>query len=357
VNRPELLRPAHRDAAPPANGHADARLAERDRRQPDQPGDEPPTTSSDEPPSPARGEGVRGTSFEDAEVTARANALALAYQAGDQDALPALAELLRPLMRAALYRYTHGSLVLPASLDLDDLRQQSWLILDGLARRWDPAGGDFPAYVRVTFLWEVWRYVRALSPSRRARAVRVDNVQHDTLLDRLDDRAGVDGRRWDDQLIAIEMLSDLDPIARWVLLLHVLEDRTFQDVARALRLTQAGVYRAYRRALDQLRLRAGLELDPDDALASEAGGQPAIERLVAVLHEGAGLGGRLPGRATVCARAGLSEVRFARLMGLLVSRGCIVDRSARKPGRLAHLTPEETLAHLRRQSAPPGRPA
>lgn len=292
----------------------------------------------------------------DAEVTARANALALAHQGGQQDALPALVELLRPLMRAALFRYVRGSLVLPASLDLDDLLQQSWLILDALARRWDPAGGDFPAYVRTTFLWEVWRYVRGLSPSRRARTVRVDNVQHDTLLDRLDDHTGVDGRRWDDQLIAIEMLSELDPIARWVLLLHVLEERPFQDVARALRLTQAGAYRAYRRALDQLRLRAGLELDPDDALASETGGQPSIERLVTVLHEATSLSGRLPGRAIVCARANISEVRFARLMGLLVTRGCIVDRSARRPGRLVHLTAEQTLAHLRRRPDTPDAP-
>jgi RNA polymerase sigma factor (sigma-70 family) len=244
---------------------------------------------------------------------------------------------------------------LPAPLDLDDLNQQSWLILDTLARRWDPAGGDFPAYVRMTFLWEVWRYVRALSPARRARTVRVDNVRDDALLDRVDEHAGVDGRRWDDQLIALEMLSELDPIARWALLLHVLEERPFQDVAQALRMTQAGAYRAYRRALDQLRLRAGLELDPDDALASESGGRPAIERLVTVLHEGTTLHGRLPGRATVCARAGISEVRFARLMGLLVTKGCIVERTARKPGRLVHRTAAETLAHLHRRPDTPDR--
>lgn len=289
----------------------------------------------------------------DDEVTPRANALALAHQGGQKDALPALIELLQPLLRAALFPYFRGSLVLPAALDLADLNQQSWLILDQLARRWDPAGGDFPAYVRVTFLWEVWRYVRTLSPSRRARTVRVDNVQHDTLLERIDDHAGVDGRRWDDQLIALEMLSELDPISRWVLLLHVLGEQPFHDVARALKLTQAGVYRAYRRALDQLRLRAGLELDPDDALASESGGQPAIERLVAVLHEATTMHGRLPGRAAVCSRADISEVRFARLMGLLVTKGCIVDRSARKPGRLVHPTVAETLAHLRRRPDTP----
>jgi RNA polymerase sigma factor (sigma-70 family) len=290
---------------------------------------------------------------ENAELTARANALALAHQAGQPGALSELIELLRPLLRTALYRYQRGSLALPSPLDLDDLHQQSWLILDGLARRWDPAGGDFPAYVRVTFLWEVWRYVRALSPSRRARTVRVDNVQDEAVLDRVDEHTGVDGRRWDDQLIAAEMLDELDPIARWVFLLHILEDRPFHDVARALQMTQAGAYRAYRRALDQLRLRAGLELDPDDALASESGGRPSVERLVAVLHDATTLHGRLPGRATVCARANLSEVRFARLMGLLVTRGCIVDRSARKPGRLVHPTPEQTLAHLRRQPEVP----
>jgi RNA polymerase sigma factor (sigma-70 family) len=281
------------------------------------------------------------------DATARANALALAYQAGQPEALPALFELLRPLLRTSLKRYAVGSLGLPASIDQDDLQQQSWIILDALARRWSPDGGDFPAYVRSTFLWELWRYVRSLSPGRRARAVRVDNVQHDRLIDRMGDRAGTDGRRWDDLLIAAEMLEELDVIARQAFLLHLLEDRSFEDVARALRLTQAGAYRAYRRALDQLRLRAGLELDPDDALARRPGGRPAVERLVTALHEAADTRGRLPGRAVICARAELSEVRFARLVGLLVTRGCIVGRSARKPGRLVYATPEETLARLR----------
>jgi DNA-directed RNA polymerase specialized sigma24 family protein len=237
---------------------------------------------------------------------------------------------------------------LPSTLDADDLHQQGWIILEGLARRWDPAGGEFPAYVRTTFPWEVWRYVRALSPSRRARAVRVDNMPHDLLMLRLADHTGADGRRWDEQLSAIEMLNTLDPIARWVFLLHVLEDQPFQAVAHKLRLTLPGAHRAYRRALDQLRLRAGLEIAPDDARAGEPGGVPAVERLVTVLHEGMTQRGRLPGRATVCAQAGLSEVRFARLMGLLAQRGCIVGRSARRPGRLAHATAAETLAQLRR---------
>jgi RNA polymerase sigma factor (sigma-70 family) len=284
----------------------------------------------------------------DAEVTERANSLALALQGGQAEVLAALVELFQPLLRVSIRRYQSRSLSLPIALDLDDLRQQSWLILESLARRWDPAGGDFPAYVRTALPWELWRFVKAQSPSRRARTVRVDNVQHDILMDRLEDRAGTDGRQWDDQLIAAEMLSDLDPIARWVFLLHLLEDRSFLDVAKALRLTQTTTYRAYRRALDQLRLRAGLELDPDDALARRPGSPPAVDRLVRALHGGVNAHGRLPGRAIICAQTGLSEIRFARLMGLLVTSGCIVGRTPRQPGRLVHATPEETLAHLHR---------
>jgi DNA-directed RNA polymerase specialized sigma24 family protein len=309
-----------------------------------------PVTASDASSpgaDPALAAGQTSTIY-DAEVTARANMLAQALQQGQAEMLAGLADVFQPLMQLAMRRYQGRSLSLPSALDLDDLRQQCWLILESLARRWDPAGGDFPAYVRTALPWELWRFVKAQSPSRRARTVRVDNVQHDILMDRLEDRPGTDGRQWDDQLIAAEMLNDLDPIARWVFLLHLLEDRSFIDVAKALRLTQTSTYRAYRRALDQLRLRAGLELDPDDALARRPGSKPAVERLVHALHAGANAHGRLPGRAIICAQTGLSEVRFARLMGLLVTSGCIVGRTARQPGRLVHATPVETLAHLHR---------
>ena len=96
---------------------------------------------------------------------------------------------MRPLLRASLQRYAVGSgCCRPRSIRTIS-GQQSWIILDSLARRWDPAGGDFPAYVRSTFLWDLWRYVRSLSPGRWARTVRVDNIQHDELLDRYGNRS------------------------------------------------------------------------------------------------------------------------------------------------------------------------
>ena len=77
-----------------------------------------------------------------------ASSLALAYQRGDLDALPALHEAVRPLPRIGMARAVAGPL--PASLSRDDLTQQTWLILADLARRWDPALGQFGAYVRVS---------------------------------------------------------------------------------------------------------------------------------------------------------------------------------------------------------------
>jgi RNA polymerase sigma factor (sigma-70 family) len=320
-------------------------------------------------PSAERGDGS------DDRAPDPANALALAYRAGRTELLPALFEALRPVLQPTLRRYRINARSLPAALEPEDLVQQTWLILDRLARRWDPTGGDFGAYVRTTFPWALWRYIQYQSPGRRARAVRVDNVQHHDLLDRFGDRPGTDGRAWDDQLIAAELLDELDPLERRAFLLHRVEERTLPEVAQALRLTSAGAYRTYRRALDRLRLRAGLEIDAVDealpagrragdrfgpATSGSPGGPPGgatsapareygpLERLVEALHAGAGPDGRLPGRGPVCAHAGLSEVRFARLMRLLVERGCVVDRSARRPGRLVHATPAETLAHLER---------
>ena len=177
--------------------------------------------------------------------------------------------------------------------------------------------------------------------------MRVDNIQHDILMDRLEDRPGTDGRNWDDQLIAAEMLSDLDPIARWVFLLHLLEDRSFLDVAKALRLTQTSTYRAYRRALDQLRLRAGLELDPDDALARHPGSPRPSSGWYARSTTTSPFTGGCP--------VAPSSARNRPVRGPL----CAADGAAGherlhhradppETGRLVHATPEETLAHLRR---------
>jgi RNA polymerase sigma factor (sigma-70 family) len=274
----------------------------------------------------------------------RANELALAYRAGRTDLLPKLFEELRPILWTTLARYGGDGRPLPPALDGDDLLQQTWLILDTLVRRWCPEGGDFGAYVRTSFPWELWRYVQGLTPRRGARDVRVDNVRHDDLIEWMDEQPGIDGRLWERGLILAEMLDHLEPLPRRVLLLHLIGERYFGQIADDLRLTETGAFREYRRALDSLRRQAGLEGEPDEGLPAGPSDSRALERLVRALHEGAGRNRRLPGRNWVCARTGISENRFTWLIGLLVERGCIVGRSARRAGRLVHATPAETLA-------------
>jgi DNA-directed RNA polymerase specialized sigma24 family protein len=273
----------------------------------------------------------------------RLNGLVLAYREGQPDLLAAIYAEVEPILRTHLAR--HARRQLPASLETSDLLQQSWLILDSLARRWRP-GGDFGAYVRMAFPWELARYLQAQSPGHRARAVRVDTLDSDALLEQYRDMVGVDGRTWDVQLVTAEALDELDPLARGVLVRHILEKRPFSEVARALRIGDADALRHFRRALRHVRRRIGV--GPNRAEPAEAGpAGRALERLVRALHEGAGPERQLPGRSWACARTGISEARFARLVRLLVERGCIHGRTARQSGTLVDASPAETLARAR----------
>ena len=222
--------------------------------------------------------------------------------------------------------------------------------------------------------------------------MRVDNVQDEAVLDRVDDHTGVDGRRWDDQLIAAEMLNELDPIARWVFLLHILEDRPFHDVARALRLTQAGRLpeRTGGRWTSYGCGPAGLARSGRCARQRVRPASRPIERLVEVLHEGttlhgrsAGLGDRLRAgqplrgalrpadgaagdarlhRRAVCRKPGRLGVRDRR-----ADAGCICVASLRRPSGpsrtsrstrtswIADLSAAGLLRHRRRSGQLPAR--
>lgn len=265
------------------------------------------------------------------------DALAVAYASGRREALSPLLTLLWPMVGRELAALRRRVPELPATIDRADLEQEAVVIVARLAERWDPDLGHVGAFVRRSLPWELWRFVRRLSPTKRAAAVRVDAMDNERLIreaDRLDTRRE-DGRRWLDAMIVRELLAQLDPLARRVVALHVLEDLTLAGVASAAGISEAAAHRAYRRGCDTLRF----------ALRRELPGN--VDDLVTVLHRHARPSGRLPGRALVCREAGLSEVGHARLMRQLVERGCIVSRSPRSAGRLAHPTPDATLAALR----------
>ena len=181
--------------------------------------------------------------------------LALAYRAGDRGALSALHRLLWPLMARAIGRYRDWPGSLPNTLERADLVQESWLILANLAAIWRPAGGDFGAYVRVSFPWVLERYIRQNSPNRRTKRLVMLGTEQPGVQEQVDLQPdpGADGREWDNDLAWSELLEPLSERERAALLLHLADQRTFTDVAQALQLTRPAAYRLYRRALKRVQ--------------------------------------------------------------------------------------------------------
>jgi len=275
--------------------------------------------------------------------------LALAYQAGDRTVLAALHRTMRPLMGLSFARYPARPGALPLHLEPADLAQESWLILADLAERWDPAGGSFGAYFRVSFPWAVARYVRNHSPSRRAKGVVVLRSELPDVREELDARAGADGREWDGDLAWPELLENLTVDERAVLMLHLGEEQTFTDVAHALQITRPAAFRLYQRALKQVqaspvRVRGRtVVLGPTNLNLEREGG---LVELVRALHRGRRKNRLLPSRFWLRDQTGLPEQSITRMLNLLAEVGCIRGRRPRRPGRLVHQTPEETLAAL-----------
>lgn len=190
-----------------------------------------------------------------AEVDDPVSALALAYQAGERERLAALHAAVTPLIRGQLARARLGR-PLPGGLEPKDLEQQSWVIVAELALRWRPQLGAFGAYVRVSFAWELERYLRDHSPERhtRDRQAVVRSTGHDELMDVAAEHPGTDGRAWDDRLVCAELLGRLEPRERTVLVLRSSEGWSFEAIARRLGLGhRSTALRIYRRAVQRAR--------------------------------------------------------------------------------------------------------
>jgi RNA polymerase sigma factor (sigma-70 family) len=266
------------------------------------------------------------------------DALALAYRNGDRGALLEIHASMRVVIEVALARaFQLGPL--PGPLERRDLEQQSWILLAELLERWEPAQGAFLPYAHGAFPWALRRYLRSQASDRRSRRTKVVSAEHETLFAKADAQTGVDGREWDGLLVCHEVMAALSPQHQRTLQLHFGERRRPAEMASALDVAIGEVDALVKRAIRAARSVAAGRQAPDQ--------QAELRRLVESLHAGVGPDGRLPGRAWVCARTGLSELRFARLVRILVDAGCILNRSERRPGRLAHATPTLTLEELR----------
>ncbi len=305
--------------------------------------DDSPSTDSELVPTLVGAAGHAADSTQSA-LSLQIDGLAAAYRAGQASSLADLHAALWPVIRGSLIRAARLR-PLPAPLETDDLAQQSWLLLADLVGRWRPEQGPFVAYVGGAFPWALRRYLRSQAADRRSRKIRVYSAEHADLVARADEHAGADGREWDALLACQEVLELLCPLYQEVLRLHFGERRPPSEVARAVGVAPDEVERLVKRAVRAARSAAAGRQPPD--LAAD------LRLLVEALHLGAGPAGQVMGRAWVCARTSLSELRLARLMRLLVEAGCVVGRTARQAGRLAHPTAEETLRTASAVHSPP----
>jgi RNA polymerase sigma factor (sigma-70 family) len=291
-------------------------------------------------PAPADWPSVPGGQREHERVSEEeASALVLAYQRGEPDSLARLHERVGAIIGSFVYRYSPTSL--PAPVTLQDLSQQSWIILAELASRWRPSG-SFLAYFFRSFPRELYRYVLRASASRRSGNVQMISLPYDDLvgeLDRLQAAQAPDeqGTSWDEALVR------LPPRERAVFLLRVEEGQDFEAVGHSLGISRSSAYRLYRRAVAQL---AESGVDVGERAEARPDGRSDMAKLVDALHALAGPEGVLPGRRKVWSRAGLTRRRYDELMGQLEANGAIVDRAPLRAGRLADRSAAATLARV-----------
>ncbi len=171
---------------------------------------------------------------------------ALAYQEGGAWALAALHEQLRPAIFAVLRRLLTDRL--PATLDFEDLQQQTWVLLGELAARWQPRG-PFLAYFLASFERELRRFV-ARSRSHRGQ-VSVLMVPHAHLIEQIDHHH--EGRnRPEEAALTSQLLSMLPSPERRAVELFVLEAWSCQAIGAELGVSAATAHRLAQRGIARL---------------------------------------------------------------------------------------------------------
>src|SRR5437870_10935851 len=136
---------------------------------------------------------------------ADAAALVLRYQQGEHEALACLHEALRPAILACLRRYR--AIDLPPTVTVQDLHQQSWVILADLATRWRP-GGSFLAYFFQSFSNQIGRFVQRAYSTRRTRSVQMMTLPHDDLVTKMERLADAEVRAEESLSVASLPLMD-----------------------------------------------------------------------------------------------------------------------------------------------------
>lgn len=154
------------------------------------------------------------------------------YQAGEGDALEALYQLVTPRLRAVFRQSTNES-------ELDELIQETWFQLHRSRNTWRPTELLLP------WVYSIARHVRANHYRKTARRGEVE----------LDERLSVPATElsfdWE------QLLNELPPSQKEVLILMKVEGRTLEEVAIATGSTVGSVKQKAHRAYARLRSLLG----------------------------------------------------------------------------------------------------
>ncbi len=278
--------------------------------------------------------------------------LALRYRSGDRAALGELHAALEPAIRAFLRPHLIACRSLPPGVEPEDLFQQSYVALAEAALEWEADQHDnFVPYFLRSFPWRIDRYLRSQTPSRRSTRLRLYSVPHDLLMEQIGDRAGMDGRDWDEVLGCAEVLRGLPRPHSQVVRLHLYHGLPFAEVGRVLGISRSSAHELFGRAIPLMRSMlagppAGSKV-ADGASRVRTGVSPdSLRRCVEVLHMLSTDNAQLPGRELLCREAGLTWREHKEIMSRLSARGCVVGRRRGYPGSLACGSPAETMRRL-----------
>lgn len=269
-----------------------------------------------------------------------ADGLALRVKRREPGALGALYEALRPIIYRVLREQCRRARAngLPAALEIDDMRQETWLALAHLVDAWSPGRGAFAAYVSVTLPWALVRWVKRHSGLRRSEQYGEQSVPHERMVELAALAPGDDGRDWDTSIALRELLAELTERQRAIIGLRAVAGFTQSETAARLHLAHSTVKRDERAARTRLRLgwrpSTPPASEPADRPSKPAPARPLLCLIEALVTTRDCRTGTLAGRAVICRTAGLTQVAYGRLMADLVARGVIVGRGEREPGRL-----------------------
>jgi len=144
--------------------------------------------------------------------------------------------------------------------ELDDLRQEAWLVFSDLVMAWNGEGA-FAPYVIHCFPWRLRAAIRALGPMRRT-------VPMPVMMDDAPDPEGGNMPGGEEEELLTAVRAALSPRDALVLQMRIAEEISLSEIARRLSVSRRTMVRQWARIRRVARVVLGDRLRRDDDAAA-----------------------------------------------------------------------------------------